>query len=155
MKHHLAIALSWAIFTWLVDATGTLEYALERLPKAGSALQRRDTIEPALITNFATEDGMAYFLNVTVGTPGQLQTTQLDTGSSDFYFSAASAPFCHTLPGCAGGTFDHTKSSTFKVLDPGGFNTTFADGSTEAGDFVTDVVQIGKRPSVWACQHGN
>lgn len=137
---------SLAALLVVVDAAGTLEYAIKKLPKPGYSRQarvRRDTIQPALITNFDYQDGLAYYLNVSVGTPGQLQTAQLDTGSSDFYFSASNASFCKTQPGCAGGTFDSSKSSTFRVITPGGFNTSFGDGSTEAGDFVTDVVQIG------------
>ena len=145
MRRVADITLSSTLLITAAAAAGTVEYAIQKQPIPGRSLPvRRDTIEPALITNFINQDGLAYYLNVTVGTPGQLQTVQLDTGSSDFYFSASNATFCKTSPGCAGGTFDSSKSSTFKVITPGGFNTSFGDGSTEAGDFVTDVIQIGK-----------
>lgn len=84
---------------------------------------------------------------VSVGTPPQIQTVILDTGSSDLYFDARSASAC-TEPrtdsnSCRGGTFDSSSSSTYKTTITGGFNTSFGDGSTATGDFGTDVVQIG------------
>ncbi|KAG9595128.1 hypothetical protein KCU77_g5781, partial [Aureobasidium melanogenum] len=40
------------------------------------------------------------------------------------------------------GTFDASKSSTFQVVAPAAFNVSFADGSTDTGDLISDVVQI-------------
>lgn len=80
---------------------------------------------------------------MTVGTPGQLLTVQVDTGSSDLFVTASNASFCSGPVGCAGGTFDPSRSSTYQVLVPGGYNSSFGDGTTEAGDLFTDIVQIG------------
>ncbi|KAG9958194.1 allantoin, partial [Aureobasidium melanogenum] len=43
---------------------------------------------------------------------------------------------------CGRGTFDASKSSTFQVVAPAAFNVSFADGSTDTGDLISDVVQI-------------
>lgn len=45
--------------------------------------------------------------------------------------------------GCPGGSFDSSKSSTFTVTEPGAFNITYADQTSDAGDYFTDVVTIG------------
>lgn len=90
-------------------------------------------------------------LKVTVGTSPQgpqLQTVILDTGSSDLYFDASDAWACRVSSdheeSCLGGTFDRSASTTYKeVSSNGSFSTSFADGSTIAGFFGTDVIGIG------------
>jgi len=91
-------------------------------------------------------NGGAYFVNVTVGTPPQEQVVILDTGSSDTYFDASSAPTCQTqgASSCQGGTFNAGKSSTYKVLQPSpAFNTSYGDGSKAIGPFASDIFAIG------------
>jgi hypothetical protein len=87
------------------------------------------------------------FPSVSVGTPPQLQTVLIDTGSSDLYFDASSAATCKKTTGrksCQGGSFDRSKSSTYKELDAlPGFNVTFGDGSTAFGPYGKDVIGIG------------
>lgn len=82
---------------------------------------------------------------VTVGTPPQLQTVLLDTGSSDLYFDASTSQACETsgAHSCVGGEFTPGKSSTYKVLEPApAFNNTYGDGSTANGPYSTDTVCI-------------
>lgn len=85
---------------------------------------------------------------VTVGTPPQLQTVLLDTGSSDTYFDSSTASECK-LPAsdpssCQGGTFDLSASSTYQELDPSpAFNASYGDGSSAVGPFGEDVIGIG------------
>jgi len=80
-----------------------------------------------------------------VGTPPQVQTVILDTGSSDTYLDARDAPSCESSGpfSCRGGTFDPSASSSYHVTIPDGFMTAFGDGSSASGDFATDVIQIG------------
>lgn len=70
----------------------------------------------------------------------------LDTGSSDLYFDASSAPACQTTGrhSCKGGTFDASKSSSYQTVEPApAFNTSFGDGSTASGPFGRDTVCVG------------
>jgi hypothetical protein len=44
--------------------------------------------------------------------------------------------------GCSS-TYDASKSSTYKLLDAGGFNISYADSSGAQGDYISDVLSIG------------
>jgi hypothetical protein len=130
------------IYATSVLAAGTLDFTLSKQakPQLGSQLSRRD----AFNTSVFTENGFLYFLNISVGTPGQPQTVALDTGSSDLFVTSSTAAYCqnHT---CSGGTFDFAKSSTFQVVASDAFNTRFIDGTMDSGDLISDVVQIRDR----------
>lgn len=123
-------------------AAGTLEFALlkQAKPQLNSQFTRRDVFD----TSIFTDDGFAYFLNISVGTPGQLQTVALDTGSSDLVVTSSTAAYCQTNS-CVGGTFDMTKSSTVQMVAPDVFDTSFGDGSMDSGDLISDVVSIRDR----------
>lgn len=85
-------------------------------------------------------------ITVTVGTPPQDQVVILDTGSSDLYFDSSSAATCqgNGPNSCRGGTFDSSKSSTYKVVaESPAFDTAFGDGSTASGPFAEDTIGIG------------
>lgn len=91
---------------------------------------------------------MLMLMTVTVGTPPQLQTVILDTGSSDLYFDASTASTCENPPSatqaCEGGTYDLSKSSTYNEVHPApSFNTSFGDGSSALGPYGSDVIGIG------------
>ncbi|KAI5207170.1 acid protease [Aureobasidium subglaciale] len=139
-------------------AAGPLEFPVERLPRSeGPSLHHRDILHPALLNGLKDRDGGLYYFNVSVGTPGQLQTVSLDTGSSDTIFIAAKFTVydiwtganstCESMPGCPGGTFNETLSSTYKEvvggLEEGQLDINFADGTWRAGPYSTDVIQIG------------
>ncbi|KAG9734382.1 hypothetical protein KCU73_g10789, partial [Aureobasidium melanogenum] len=116
---------------------------------ARAAASRLKTVELALMSSVGNTEGLEYFVNLTVGTPGQPQTLIVDTGSSNtFLFAsdvsllASNASFCNTSD-CVGGTFDSSKSSTFEMIDPEAFKVNFML-ATEwfRGDYIRDVVQI-------------
>ncbi|KAK6426539.1 hypothetical protein LTR81_001120 [Elasticomyces elasticus] len=105
-------------------------------------------VETSIYDIITYSTGGAYYANVTVGTPPQPQVVILDTGSSDLYFDAATAPACTTPEddpfGCRGGEFDSSKSDTYTIVDPSpAFNTSFGDGSTASGPFAEDMIGIG------------
>ncbi|KAK5690651.1 hypothetical protein LTR97_012207 [Elasticomyces elasticus] len=105
-------------------------------------------VETSIYDIITYSTGGAYYANVTVGTPPQPQVVILDTGSSDLYFDAATAPACTTPEddpfGCRGGEFDSSKSETYTIVDPSpAFNTSFGDGSTASGPFAEDIIGIG------------
>ncbi|KAL1304996.1 hypothetical protein AAFC00_003900 [Neodothiora populina] len=136
--------------------SGTLEFALSKRDAFGQQsqvargvlLKRQDTIgtvEQSVYDVLPWSLGGAYYTNISVGTPPQVQTVILDTGSSDTYLDASSAAPCQTtgVYSCRGGSFDSSTSSTYRVTIPDGFETAFGDGSSASGDFATDVVQLG------------
>lgn len=116
---------------------------------------RSKTVELALMSSEGNTEGIEYFVNLTVGTPGQPQTLIIDTGSSNtFLFAsnvsllASKSSFCNTSD-CVGGTFDSSKSSTFEMIDPEAFKASFMLGSEWfRGDYIRDAVQISMSRSI-------
>ncbi|KAI4766872.1 acid protease [Aureobasidium sp. EXF-3400] len=122
--------------------SGTLSSLPLLLCCARAAKSDPKTIELALMSSVGNLDGFEYYVNFTVGTPGQLQTVFIDTGSSNTIIFASNASFCEAS-GCHGGTFDLSKSSTYEKTDPGAFKTSFMMGRTWfKGDYARDVVQM-------------
>ncbi|KAI5195462.1 acid protease [Aureobasidium subglaciale] len=99
------------------------------------------TVELALMSSVGHKDGMAYYVNITVGTPPQLQTVLVDTGSPINILLASNASFCESQP-CNHGTFDSSESSTFEIIDHQNMIMNFADTSSLYGDYFTDVIQM-------------
>lgn len=90
------------------------------------------------------QDLSIYWINGTVGNPAQSVTLAIDTGSSDTWVNVANSKYCSqdSEPCKPFGTYDHTKSSTYNLVDHN-LNNTYADGSQSLGDFVTDTVEFG------------
>lgn len=112
---------------------------------SGGSLQRRATISEGLSNNVS--EG-AYFATVQVGTPAQTLTLVLDTGSSDVWVLASNASLCTNEAlqneyGSCVTTFDASESSTFEVVDAGGFSIKYEDESSASGSYVTDDFSIG------------
>jgi hypothetical protein len=87
-----------------------------------------------------------YLINVTVGTPPQSFSLQVDTGSSDVWFAANSADVCQRDNGanCEWGTYDASASSTFQELDNmGAFQIQYVDGTEIEGVYLSDDMSIG------------
>ena len=90
----------------------------------------------------------AYFADVEVGTPGQVLTLHVDTGSTDVWLLADDADLCtssslQSLYGKCMDVFDRTASSTFESLSTGEFRIQYLDGSGASGDFFLDHVNVG------------
>ncbi|KAI4843661.1 acid protease [Aureobasidium sp. EXF-8845] len=77
-----------------------------------------NTIELALTSNIANTTGEGYFVNITIGTPGQLQTMVIDTGSANAIVIASNTSFCASSV-CDGGTLNSSASSTFETTNHG------------------------------------
>jgi hypothetical protein len=72
----------------------------------------------------------------------------LDTGSSDLWIPATSSTKCQAAK-CDDGSFSYTKSSTYEVLVPNGFNITYAGpGDSDAGDWGSDTITVGSSPPI-------
>ena len=98
------------------------------------------------VTATLANEVLLYFINVTIGTPPQPFSLQIDTGSSDIWFPSVEANVCEqgVAQYCPYGTYDASASSTF-VSKPGmgPFQIEYVDGTQIQGTYVTDVLNIG------------
>ena len=89
-------------------------------------------------------DKSMYWINITIGTPGQPQSLQFDTGSRQSWVPATRSSLCSaSLVNCGElGSFDKSASSTF---DGTGQSTSvsYSDGTGASGDWFYDTVHIG------------
>lgn len=148
----LGLALGASANTVHMDTKRNTQVRAAQLERRANILRKRglegrassNTITEAL-TN-AEAFGL-YEANVTVGTPGQKMSLQIDTGSSDVWLPANGLSICSESVaeggGCPGGTFGSGSSSSFSVVEQDGFNISYVDGTGVAGDYFTDVFAIG------------
>lgn len=100
------------------------------------------TVELALMSSVGSSPGLMYYVNFTVGTPEQLQTVIIDTGSSNTFLLATNASFCKSH-GCHRGSFDLSESSTHETINLGTFKQAFMKYSTWfKGDYVRDMIHM-------------
>ncbi|MCJ1388246.1 hypothetical protein MMC18_001091 [Xylographa bjoerkii] len=84
-----------------------------------------------------------YFVNLTVGTPSQIVTVQLDTGSNDLVLNSAKSAFCEEQPlACAGATYSANASSTYQYLSSNA-SLGYGGGGLTSGDYATDTIRFG------------
>lgn len=83
-------------------------------------------------------------INVTIGTPGQQISLQLDTGSADLWVPGSGSNACTSKTGCPYGSFDASKSSSFTQLTQDGFNISYDEpGDFDAGFYFSDIIKFG------------
>ena len=101
--------------------------------------QGRATTNQVVLSNQKT----LYAINITVGTPIQNISVQIDTGSSDLWFPITGSTLCNLKSSACDkyGSYDPT-STSLKDLGQT-FSISYADGTKIKGTFVTDNVQIG------------
>ncbi|KAI5207135.1 acid protease [Aureobasidium subglaciale] len=99
------------------------------------------TVELALLSSFGNSDGIFYYANISVGTPGQLQTLLIDTGSTDTILHASNASYCKEHD-CIGGTYNLSNSSTVEQIEFPRLDAQYADWSHEIGEYIRDTVQL-------------
>ncbi|RCI11937.1 putative aspartyl protease [Ophiocordyceps polyrhachis-furcata BCC 54312] len=86
-----------------------------------------------------------YFMNVTIGTPGQELALQLDTGSSDVWVPSSNAKLCREQSGggCSLGSFNVEESETFDNDTNSLFAIAYQDQSSSRGTYFKDQFLIG------------
>ncbi|KAK6543702.1 hypothetical protein TWF694_000437 [Orbilia ellipsospora] len=110
---------------------------------------KRDTVSVSLGNAQRGSSGVGiYYVNTTIGTPGQTIQLQLDTGSSDLWMFSQAACDSDDVT-CLGGVFNPKDSSTYKLLYSGEFNISYVTpGSGVHGDYITDNVEVGGKKVV-------
>jgi Eukaryotic aspartyl protease len=87
-----------------------------------------------------------YFINVTIGTPPQPFSLQLDTGSSDIWIPSTKSDICVLRRrACTLGAFDSSASRTVVFIDrlQNAFQIQYVDGSQMQGDYIADTFGMG------------
>lgn len=109
-------------------------------------VSRRDTFTQTAINNIT---GGGYYVEVKVGSPGQPVSMILDTGSSDAWVVSKDAELCTSerlqmINGdSCGGTYDKSKSDTYKLVSTDGFSIKYLDSTSASGDYISDNFAIG------------
>ena len=83
---------------------------------------------------------------MTLGTPPQSFSVQIDTGSADIWVPAVTADICSGGQGaCSGGAFDPDRSSTYQgnVINAP-FSISYEDGSGVDGSYANDTLTVGQ-----------
>lgn len=107
-----------------------------------SNLQRRaGTAEEALYN----AQQLQYIANISIGTPPQNLSVQLDTGSSDLWVPYTYSDIC-AQQGCSlWGSFDYQGSETFQPeADAPDFRIAYGDNSQYGGEYFTDSLSVGE-----------
>ena len=98
----------------------------------------------ATVTEELGNANYLYWAQVSIGRPPQMIQLQIDTGSTDVWMTQLGNDFCQQNErNCIGGTFDPTQSSSYTVIQKGGFNISYVDDAYAAGDFFTDQFSVG------------
>lgn len=126
------------------DTPGVLGFNFEKRRVNAEEAPRLSRRQSKTVNAVLANEVLLYFINVTVGTPGQPFSLQIDTGSSDIWFPAVNADVCQQdASQCSDGTYDYTQSSTY--ADPGlpEFQIQYVDGTEIEGAYISDVLNIG------------
>ena len=86
----------------------------------------------------------SYLINMTIGTPGQAFSVQLDTGSSDIWIPAVDSNACeYDQEACQlYGEYDSSASSSYVDINSD-FTIQYEDDSQVAGDYINETLKIG------------
>lgn len=149
MHPSIPLAVAAASFA---TARNVVSIDIQRAPVSPEDLRLRRLARRQTIAEPLANNQNLYFANVTVGTPGQALSLQIDTGSSDVWMTSSSADFCQGSSSyyqdpCLGGTFNSDASSTYNYVSAD-FDISYVDNTGSKGDFFTDNLSIGPSGSL-------
>ena len=100
---------------------------------------------PPLRFNALSNSLHRYLINMTVGTPGQPFSVQLDTGSSDIWIPSVDSDACEQdAQACQElGQYDSSASSSYVDIGQGQFQIQYQDNSAVTGDYINETLAIG------------
>lgn len=140
MKNLLLLASIVAVAS---AKTVKLDFSKTKHLRKASLARRDDEFQSTLTGD---QYRVLYNINVTIGTPGQPFSLQVDTGSSDTWVPSADSYACSD-DGCIDfGSFNKNESSTYSLVpgEEGTFYISYADGTYASGDYFTDALSFGK-----------
>ncbi|KAI1264809.1 aspartic peptidase domain-containing protein [Xylariaceae sp. FL1019] len=149
MKHATTIATGSLLASVATAASGVVTWDIAKrggkLPTKISKRASSDTVTEIIDNKFQLG---GYFATVTVGTPPQNLTLQLDTGSSDIWVPSTEA--CEALESssssssgkCNLGSYEHNNSDSYELVNHD-FDISYVDGSSSRGDYITETFAIG------------
>ncbi|EED16393.1 yapsin, putative [Talaromyces stipitatus ATCC 10500] len=136
-----SLALLGLAASALAEQPKVLHMPMARNPNA-NRLAKRGSASVG-VTN-AVSEGL-YYVNASVGTPGQKVQLVLDTGSSDIWFFGPHSCDAKTTE-CLGGIYNPVNSSTVKTYQPmGTFSIQYGTpNSNVTGNYITDAFSVGE-----------
>lgn len=139
----LICAVASTLFSFVTADTFSLDFKKEiRRDASHSDLYRRQNSVQVPVDNLE----ILYLINITIGTPPQPFSLQIDTGSSDTWVPSRSSDVCVEYPiSCGLGSFVTTSSKTYKLVARNAFQIQYQDNSQIEGDYFNDTLVLGDK----------